>query len=377
MSKITSGGHTFFRFYVLDENKKRKYFYGKTEKEAKAKREAYRRDFLEKININWDKATVDDLIQDFLKYEASSKRPSTYANYSYELKHLSRDLGKRKISTLLPKDFNLFFTELAHYNPNTEKGMSKKTLETLKKAIHTLFEYAVTNRYIRFNPVNHSKLPSLPIEDPKQRCLTLEEIGWILNTPHRLQLANVIMLYVGLRPAELLALKWQDIDTDNCTITINKSVQYYPHKTVIEPYTKTNMARTAVYPKEMNSYLAEPKFKHKPTDLVVPDKNGKVYQRSTWQSNYRSYITDLDLLYGGKFKSKNDPNYARTIQGWTPYALRHTSTTMALYYGVSEKNVADNQGHTIKTMQKYYNQPLLQQRKDDFESNVSYANLIS
>ena len=73
-----------------------------------------------------------------------------------------------------------------------------------------------------------------------RRALTEEEQGWILNTPHKMQLAAVIMMYTGLRRGELLALTWPDINLADRTVTVNKSVEFHDGVPHVKASTKTN-----------------------------------------------------------------------------------------------------------------------------------------
>lgn len=63
----------------------------------------------------------------------------------------------------------------------------------------------------------------------------------------------MIALTTGCRRGELLALEWQDIDFDNCFITIDQSAQYIPGKGHItkDPKNETSKRTVPVPPSIM------------------------------------------------------------------------------------------------------------------------------
>lgn len=331
-----------------------------------------------KINFDWKKASVNDLIKLFVEENKESWEKSTYNWYDAMLKHLEREIGKMKIWDVTTDDLNRMLKQLSKNNPNTDEPSSKRLIFCLANITRQVFKMAYAKRLIEYDPAAVLKTPKQSNKSGKEkqgtRVLTLKEIGWIINTPHELQTANMIMLYTGMRSEELLALKWNDIDIKNRTINVNKALKYDGDK----PYlgsTKTGKERTVLMPPDLYDYLKGVYPKKKKDALVVCNSKGEYYSKSGWRSKYKSYIKDLDIRYGGKFKSKCSPHYQQTIQGWTPYSLRHTSSTYGAVFGVNRKQLADNQGHDLATMQKYYEGDLLELRKKEIEK-ISYKKIL-
>ena len=84
------------------------------------------------------------------------------------------------------------------------KNVSFSQLKKLKISIRQVFKLAIENRTIDFNPVEFIKIQSLSPPE-RRRALTPEEQQRIIETPHRAQIAAMIMLFAGLRRGELLA----------------------------------------------------------------------------------------------------------------------------------------------------------------------------
>ena len=374
MSKCKIHGKDGYRVYSVVDGE-RKYFYGYTLKEAEAKQAEFERKLKARINFEWEKATISHMIDEWLSENKERWELSTYEWYVNMAKHIKRDIGNLKLWNVTARQLNDFLKALAKRNPNTGRPAGKKLVRDVKHILKTSFTWAVSNNYLERNPTEALVLPKMSSTSSKHRCLTMDEIRWVLFTPHKMQTPSVIMLYTGMRPEEVLALKNSDIDLTKGIINVNKAVKYSGNVPYIGE-TKTGVSRVVVMPPELIEYLKEVGIKSD-DKLLVPDSNGKVYHKRNWQRKYKSYITDLDILYGGKFKSKFDPNYTQTIDGWTPYCLRHTSATMGSdKFGVSKKQLADNQGHNEETMTRYYEDSILDERRKEM-AKVAYKDMLS
>ena len=112
-----------------------------------------------------------------------------------------------------------------------------------------------------YNPAGPVKVPNKN-EKTKRRALTKEEQLWIVETSHRAKLPAMIMMYAGLRRGEVIPLTWADVDLENKTIRINKSVEMRGNACHLKPYTKTQAGmRTVPIPNVLNDYLCGEKEK--------------------------------------------------------------------------------------------------------------------
>ena len=374
MSKCKIHGKDGYRVYSVVDGKK-KYFYGYTQKEANAKKAEFDRKLQARINFDWEKATISHMIDEWLSENEDRWERSTYEWYVNMTKHIKRDIGSLKLWDVTARQLNSFLKALAKRNPNTGKPAGKKLVKSIKHILKTSFGWAVANNYLERDPTVALLLPKTSASNTSgSRCLELKEIQWILYTPHKMQMPSVIMLYTGMRPEEVLALKNSDINLEKGVIYVNKAVKYSRNAPYIGE-TKTGVNRVVVMPPELIEFLKGIGIESN-DKLLVPDSDGKLYHKTNWQRKYKSYITDLDILYGGKFKSKFDPNYVQTIKGWTPYCLRHTSSTMGGLFGVNKKQLADNQGHDEETMTRYYEDSVIEARRKEI-AKIAYKNILS
>ncbi len=159
-------------------------------------------------------------------------RKTTYTNYKYMYDHFVRDeFGKRKIAEIKYSDVLYFYYHLIN-----EKKLQINTLETIHTVLHPTFQLAVRDDIIRTNPSDGvmAQVKKKPGRNHGVRhALTMEQqrafMNYTANNPifcHWTPLFTVL-LGTGGRIGEIIGLRWQDLDFENRTISINHSVVYY------------------------------------------------------------------------------------------------------------------------------------------------------
>ena len=168
--------------------------------------------------------------------------------------------------------------------------------------------------------------------------------------------AAMIMMYSGLRRGELIPLTWNDIDLKKKTIRVNKSVELFNGKPELKSGAKSVAgARTINIPKKLVDYL-----KAQPRDnlLVCPSASGTMMSGAAWRALWKSYIKELNLIYGKNIKTTKS-KYAhaapQTIPPITAHWLRHTFATLLYLSGVDVLTAKDQLGHAdVKTTLNIY-----------------------
>lgn len=236
------------------------------------------------------------------------------------------------------------------------KGYSAEEIKKVRNIAVSILRMCVDNRIIPYNPFESAQSPrSKYTRKEERRALTPEEQQWIRETPHRAQTAAMIMLYAGLRRGELLALQWSDINLEEHTIHVNKSVVMHNGRPVVKQGGKTSRATRVVYiPQQLVDYLA---LLNHPYDYVVTQLDGSLMSDCAWRRMWDSYLTDLNCKYGfDKPVNKNRPGGVPfVIPKFTAHWLRHTFITLMYLSGVDVRTAADQAGHsdTKVTMEIY------------------------
>lgn len=276
-------------------------------------------------------------------------------------------------------DFETIINELYRQNPHTGKPTAKKSLKEFKATASRVFEYAIANRVIDFNPVARVEIPK---KAPKQerRAITQEEREWIINTPHRAQLPAMIMLFAGLRRGECLALQWKDINLDKATIDVHQTLDMADGKAVIKPGAKTEAGiRTVDIPKILVDYLRHYQDTHiyTPFDFVVTNTKKQLLTGSCWNKLWSSYMNELNFLYGNvanKPKSKFAPQgIPFVIKGFTAHCLRHTHATDLFYAKYDILYIQHQLGHsTPETTLNIYAHYIQEEKENNPDKLNSY-----
>lgn len=127
--------------------------------------------------------------------------------------HIAPVFAKRNIKSLLPLDLQPFFNELFK-----SKG---KTCENAKIILNGIFDYAVANRLCPSNPMKgvivqkHFRQRGSALNDDQ-----LDTLKMNLALFKDLETAGLIILYSGIRGAELESIKF---DWDNGTFTVKNA----------------------------------------------------------------------------------------------------------------------------------------------------------
>jgi len=106
------------------------------------------------------------------------------------------------------------------------RGLAPGTVKIIRNVLKGAFSYAVDEKLIADNPVSRTKLP--PIRESKANSLTIEEAKAFVSVKDEFWYGNafVFQLHTGLRPQELMALIWEDIDFDQGTVRIERACKW-------------------------------------------------------------------------------------------------------------------------------------------------------
>ncbi len=323
---------------------KRKYFYGRTQKEALQKMN----EAIALSSRGVDLISAESSFEQWGKSFLCSIRPSLTAQqyhiYETRLNYFIKIFGNIEIRLIRPHHIQQAVNDLAARNPATKKPTAKKTLIEYRSIVKRAFDYAVVNRAIEYNPCI---MISLPKDAPKKERTIIadEQKQWIEDTPHRMQTAAMIMLYAGLRRGEAAALLWSDIDLKNKTISVNKSYDFYEKQ---EKGTKTEAGfRIIPIPDNLVSFLIEKKSQDNSL-YVLHLLDGQPITASALERLWRSYMTALNEKYGdfsNYYSMKKKQKKPLVIKTFTMHELRHTYCSTLYSAGVDLLTAKYLMGH--------------------------------
>lgn len=348
-------------------NGKYKYVYARTQKELSKKVDEVKTRLGKGLDVSAEHDTFGNWAERWLKLKQGKISDARFKSYQYRVKKLE-SIENIPITKITVADIQEII------DARCEQGDALKTLKEYKSVVSQIFEYAIVNRVIDFNPTKGIEMPNADEAEPR-RALTDEEISWInADTEHRAHIAAMIMLYAGLRRGELLALTWNDIDIKNRTINVCKAVEMVDGAPVVKPRTKTKAGMRKVrIPTLLADYLIKQRAKASSL-LVCPNSNGSLMSGDSWRKLWDSYLKELNFRFGnfdnlivqdpktGKIQQFKKPAsiYApvkipMVIPHITAHWLRHTFITMMYKAGVDIMTASKQAGHAdINTTLQIY-----------------------
>ena len=270
------------------------------------------------------------------------------------INNLNYFIGSKLLCDIRSADITNAITSLARKNPHTGKPTAKKTLQFIVKTAFRIFDSAIDDDLIVKNPAK-GKMRAIPRSAPtkKVKAISTDLQELIRTTPHRCQLAALIMMYMGLRRGEVIALEWSDFDFEKKTVHVCKhAVQISANQFQIYPGTKNGKCRYITVPDDMIDFLYKTYIKA-PTSKVFTQTNGNLHTPSSFASVWRSYNNELNYVKATQNNgsvSKFDPKgYDKSFK-INPHQLRHTYATLLYLSGTDMLTASKLMGHSSVTL---------------------------
>lgn len=326
---------------------KGKEFYGWSEDEAFAARDAYVAS-LEHGEIT--PMTVTDFSLPWLKRAYPDVKDSTYEGLAIHLQHMIDVIGDKRLSEVLPSDIKNVYSI-------SYSGLSNTYIQAAKQLYCSCFDAALSDGLIRYNPARDRSARPHRGKRVKERELSQQERRWItsLCVNHRAWPAVMAMLYAGLRPQEVKALNIdRDVDFDNNIITVREQVHVDGTKYDFTDELKTEWSKRRI-PLFMPLKQA---LEGKHGYLVTSAHGDKVETIQAWKSAWESYIFAMETEINGcqkRWYGKKKEHKGADLPPWidfdiTPYTLRHGFCQMCRDAGVEINTCRKWMGHSDTKM---------------------------
>lgn len=279
-------------------------------------------------------------------------KPSTLDSYRRNIRnHVLPTLGDRQLRQLTAAMLNGLYAELeSSGNLRTGKGLDPKTVRYVHTIIHKLLADAVDLGLVKMNVADRATPP-----EPKAKGLqgpkawTSAELAAFLKLVegHRLEAAWNLAAFTGMRRAEILGLRWHDIDLEIGRLAIRQTLVAVGYELVTSS-PKSHQARAV----EIDDLTCR---------LLREHREGQLRDQAEWGTDYQ----DNDLVFSRENGSPIHPHtlsqaFERIVErSGLPkislHGLRHTHATLGLAFGVHEKVVAERLGHqsVALTMKQY------------------------
>jgi integrase len=250
--------------------------------------------------------------------------------------HLKPALGRVKLKALTPAHVRGLYRE------KLEAGSSARTVRYIHTTLHKALKQAVMDGLIPRNATEAVKPPQPTREE--MHPLTPEQAKLLLQVAHeagdRLEALYVLAINTGLRQGELLGLKWDDVDLEDGSLQVRRTLTITKSGTIFTS-PKTAGSRRSV---KLTSKAIEALKHHLERQLGEIDRVG-----SLWSENGLIFASEIGepLNRHNLTRSSFKPLLKRAgLPRIRFHDLRHTCATLLLTRNVNPKIVSEMLGHS-------------------------------
>lgn len=322
-------------------NGKRKYYRGKTRKEAEEKRDRDRMALGLGVRID-DKTRFRDFAETWfmLRKDLGLHQKSIDTIRITLDAYILPNIGNLVVKDIKPYDIRVLMHRVSQYS----RSVQLKTIQYTR----SILCLAVENSLLASNPA----LPSIKAGGRKPEeveVLTDEQCRRLLEVTKgtRVWLFLMVLRYAGLRRGEALGLMWSDIDFDKGTLSVRRSLVWPVGNLAgeINPDCKTAASiRTIPMVSVLSAALREAKSKSRSV-YVFSMKDGKFLSEGSFRSMWK--LIETRSRPAGKNYKSIDRGIDFRVHS---HQLRHTCATAWIRSGMDPKQVMYLMGHSSLDM---------------------------
>ncbi|MDL2294733.1 site-specific integrase [Ruminococcaceae bacterium OttesenSCG-928-D13] len=289
-----------------------------------------------------DEMLFSDFLEKWLSVVKPELKPTTFGNYQSAITRTIAPYFRAKRIKLCEVSADDI---LAFYSVQMEK-VKATTIHKYHNNFSRAFQYAIDEGIIEHSPMDKVKRPRAE----RYAALFLRQSEAIALFEaikgHKLELGVIMAAYYGLRRGEIVGLRWESIDFERNTITIEHTVtvaQVDGKKTVVESDTAKTLASLRTLP-------LVPQFRA----LLLTLKEEKEYYRKLCGNSYNK--KEGRYIYTDALGNRIRPDYLTAeFPRWMEkngfrrlrfHDLRHSCASLLLANGVPLKQIQEWLGHS-------------------------------
>ena len=277
-------------------------------------------------------------------YDKSQSRPTTYAAHNYVFKnHILPGLGDIPLSELTSEMVGEFLEERRRFGNHRpgNPGLGEETMRHVHRLLQQCLNQAIRDGLLTENPAKAFRYRKSTTV--KANIMTPLETEDYLDAAERLGRLPmfVLALTAGLRQGELIALKWDDLNVKNRTLTISEQ-RSVERRELIEYGSET---RTITLASEV-------------VDLLIMEhaKNPNSPLMFMHPATQRPYSPQMVRRMHNEIIKEAGLDRIRFTD------LRHTCAVLSLRNGMETKELARMLGHYRPAITRQNYEPYLQHK---------------
>lgn len=287
----------------------------------------------------------------FEVYSLTGVKDSTLRNRNSSMKLLFKYISTANVATLETRQLQKIFVDLF------KQDLSSSLMENAKVTLNAIFKYAVEHKLRAANPATAIVIPKKRLTVEEIENSTVEEkfferheleefLQMVITAGLPLDKEWFYLLsFTGMRVGELCALKWTDINFEENTIRITKTMDMPNHNMrnfkITPPKTKAAI-RTIDIDEDITTMLKA--FKVLQAKIKLGTRKGI----TDYHDGNFVFCRNNGYPYASRFIYERIIRLIKMtsitkIEG--PHILRHTHITMLAEAGVDLKTIMDRVGH--------------------------------
>lgn len=330
--------------------RRRKTVYAINKTEATKKLRQFEREIETGEYINVNRMTFGEFIKEWdVRYAQKELAPSTQ-KVSHELirGYIMEEFKYRQMQSINAMQIKVFMDKMAEPSARKDgslRPLSPNTQANIYKTLKNIFTRAKEWKVIHEHPMEGIKKPKVPASRAEQ-YLDEDDIPKVLaalfEEPIQWRLYYVTAIFSGLRRGELTVLEWNDIDFEEHTIRVDKSLSAVDNGVAYIGKPKTFAAQGEV---QVPEWLIE-EFRNYRAHWLQE----KMEKRKEWEEPEFEYIfhNGFGSHYHEDTPTKRWKSFIRKhdFPDIRLHDLRHTTATLLLSQDVPLKDIQATLRHS-------------------------------
>jgi len=332
--------------HSYDAGGKAKYrsVYGISRQDAKQKRLLLIHESMKGTEVSTSPViSFRELAKNWLNNAKLRVKESTYARYCNQVqKHILPYLGKYQASKISTELIEQFVGSLLKFKKDGGFELSPKTVEDILIIVKGILKFGKCQGHLELHRIKIKKEDKRPLTLSKMTQAILHQ--YLINSPDNIKAGILLSLHTGIRIGELCALRWGDIDLDEGTVHIERTLQRIQLLSEESSTAKTKVIITL------------PKSKTSIRDIPIPNFLTAILCKMEINPTHFFLTGNIDYM---EPRALHNHFKKCLIEGGTGdyhfHTLRHTFATSYVEAGFDVKSLSEILGHSsVKiTLERY------------------------